>query len=161
MNSIKIRNGLSKTYVDVYTDKVLTALSSLAHFNLEIKLLMATRLNRRAERQKNKSKITFLDEDKTISRTTTQVKDARAGNFEGSSIQHDLQRQWIQGTGPAAKPNAPIESSIRNVAYALLSGADGWMFDGEDAERTRNLFYQSQISSRVSKQMNGVLNLLT
>src|SRR5690606_30921039 len=23
--------------------------------------------------------------------------------------------------------------SIRNVAYALLSGADGWMFDGEDA----------------------------
>ncbi|WP_246859567.1 hypothetical protein [Spirosoma sp. KCTC 42546] len=45
----------------------------------------------------------------------------------------DLQRQWIQGTGPAAKPNAPLESSIRNVAYALLSGADGWMFDGEDA----------------------------
>ena len=23
--------------------------------------------------------------------------------------------------------------SIRNVAHALLSGADGWMFDGEDA----------------------------
>ena len=44
-----------------------------------------------------------------------------------------MQRQWIQGTGPAAKPNSPTESSIRNVAYALLSGADGWMFDGEDA----------------------------
>src|SRR5262249_8670092 len=41
--------------------------------------------------------------------------------------------QWIQGTGPAAKPNAALESSIRNIAYALLSGADGWMFDGEDA----------------------------
>ncbi len=26
-----------------------------------------------------------------------------------------------------------MKSSIRNVAYALLSGADGWMFDGEDA----------------------------
>jgi malate synthase len=26
-----------------------------------------------------------------------------------------------------------VESNIRNVAYALLSGADGWMFDGEDA----------------------------
>ena len=25
------------------------------------------------------------------------------------------------------------DKSIRNVAYALLSGADGWMFDGEDA----------------------------
>src|SRR5262249_42961343 len=45
----------------------------------------------------------------------------------------DLQRQWIQGTGPAAKPDSPVEQSIRNVAYALLSGADGWMFDGEDA----------------------------
>ena len=61
------------------------------------------------------------------------MKDARSGKFEGSAIPADLQRQWIQGTGPAAKPNAPIENSIRNVAYALLSGADGWMFDGEDA----------------------------
>jgi malate synthase len=26
-----------------------------------------------------------------------------------------------------------VEAGIRNVAYALLSGADGWMFDGEDA----------------------------
>jgi len=26
-----------------------------------------------------------------------------------------------------------VESSIRNVAYALLSGVGGWMFDGEDA----------------------------
>ncbi|HEX7705286.1 MAG TPA: malate synthase, partial [Thermoanaerobaculia bacterium] len=45
----------------------------------------------------------------------------------------DLQRQWIQGTGPATKPRSTTESGIRNVAYALLSGADGWMFDGEDA----------------------------
>ena len=28
-----------------------------------------------------------------------------------------------------------MEASLRNVAYALLSGADGWMFDGEDALR--------------------------
>ena len=58
---------------------------------------------------------------------------ARAGDFLGSEIPHDLERQWIQGTGPATKPRAPLESGIRNVAYALLSGADGWMFDGEDA----------------------------
>ena len=44
-----------------------------------------------------------------------------------------LRRQWIQGTGPAARPHAPLKKSIRNIAYALLSGADGWMFDGEDA----------------------------
>ena len=40
-------------------------------------------------------------------------------------LPHDLQRQWLQGTGPAAKPNSPIKSSLRNVAYALLSGALG------------------------------------
>ena len=55
------------------------------------------------------------------------------GDFIGSEIPADLRRQWIQGTGPACKPRAPVERSIRNVAYALLSGADGWMFDGEDA----------------------------
>jgi malate synthase len=61
------------------------------------------------------------------------VRAAREGAFIGSEIPPDLRRQWIQGTGPAARPNAPVETSIRNVAYALLSGADGWMFDAEDA----------------------------
>src|SRR5205823_2155382 len=77
--------------------------------------------------------IAFLDPQATIARTKIKVQDARAGAFLGSEIPADLQCQWIQGTGPAAKPNAPVETSIRNVAYALLSGADGWMFDGEDA----------------------------
>src|SRR5262249_7188524 len=69
----------------------------------------------------------------TIARTSLTVRDTRAGRFEGSEIPADLERQWIQGTGPAAKPNTPVPRSIRNVAHALLSGADGWMFDGEDA----------------------------
>ena len=34
--------------------------------------------------------------------------DARDGRFAGSEIPPDLQRQWIQGTGPAAKPHAPV-----------------------------------------------------
>jgi len=75
----------------------------------------------------------FLDPSATIAGTDIRVQDARDGDFVGSPIPHDLQCQWIQGTGPAAKPRAPLERSIRNVAYALLSGADGWMFDGEDA----------------------------
>ena len=131
---------------------------------------MTARLNRRAERQKNKSRITFLDEDKIIARTTIKVKDARAGNFEGSLIPADLQRQWIQGTGPAAKPNAPIESSIRNVAYALLSGADGWMFDGEDAlgqiksmslDNQRNLklaIHKDDVFMKVAEQVASEMN---
>ena len=131
--NIAIRNKLAESYRDVYTSEVLTALSALAHFNNDIKSVMTTRLKRRANRQQQKSRITFLDPESLIPRTSITVKDARSGKFEGSTIPADLQRQWIQGTGPAAKPNAPIESSIRNVAYALLSGADGWMFDGEDA----------------------------
>ena len=70
------------------------------------------------------------------------------------TIPHDLQRQWIQGTGPAAKPNASLENSIRNVAYALLSGADGWMFDGEDALgqiRTMSLDNQRNLKLAIHK----------
>ena len=128
-----INGNIQQDYSDIYTPEVLKALSSLSHFNKEIKEAMSARIKRRAERQKQKKKITFLNADSFIPRTKIKVKDARDGKFEGAVIPADLQRQWIQGTGPAAKPNAPLESSIRNVAYALLSGADGWMFDGEDA----------------------------
>ncbi|MBM4118785.1 malate synthase [bacterium] len=65
--------------------------------------------------------------------TALTVAQARAGDFTGGEIPADLARQWIQGTGPGARPRATVEQSIRSVAYALLSGADGWMFDGEDA----------------------------
>ena len=134
MNSnIVIRGNLREAYRDIYTEAVLSILSELSYFNNDIKSVMAARLKRRTDRQQNKERIRFLDPDATIPRTNIKVKDARDGRFEGSTIPNDLQRQWIQGTGPAAKPNAPTESSIRNVAYALLSGADGWMFDGEDA----------------------------
>ncbi len=82
---------------------------------------------------KNERRIGFLDPAALIPRTALTVEQARAGQFEGSEIPHDLQRQWVQGTGPAARPRAALEEGLRNVAYALLSGADGWMFDGEDA----------------------------
>jgi malate synthase len=94
---------------------------------------MAARLERRKERMEQKRRIIFLDPESFIPRTQIKVQEAREGRFEGVVIPHDLQRQRIQGTGPAAKPNAPLQSSIRNVAYALLSGADGWMFEAEDA----------------------------
>src|ERR1051325_7176785 len=128
-----IRDNLAQAYSDVYTPEVLSALAFMVPFNKEIKQAMDARIKRRSDRQKNSSYINFLDPESTIPGTTIKVQDARDGKFEGAVIPADLQRQWIQGTGPATKPNAPLESSIRNVAYALLSGADGWMFDGEDA----------------------------
>jgi len=90
-------------------------------------------MDRRRRRAAKGEHLSFLPETAVIDGTTITVADARAGRFEGAEIPHDLQRQWIQGTGPATKPRSSTASGLRNVAYALLSGADGWMFDGEDA----------------------------
>jgi malate synthase len=169
-SDLKIRGNLKVSYSDVYTSEVLKALSAMAHFNIAIKEVMDVRIKRRALRQQTGQRITFLENGSTILRTDIKVEDARAGKFEGSVIPSDLQRQWIQGTGPAAKPDAPLESSIRNIAYALLSGADGWMFDGEDAlgqidsmslDNQRNLKLAiskdpifMKVATKVSEEMN-------
>jgi malate synthase len=120
-------------YPDVFTPDALRALEALAPLDAKRKALMDARMRRRADRAKRRQPIGFLDPAATIGGTEIKVADARAGNFAGGDIPKDLQRQWIQGTGPAARPGASVEVGLRNVAYALLSGADGWMFDGEDA----------------------------
>lgn len=169
--SFEIRSNLQDTYPDVYTPEALRALSALAPFNKDVKKAMAERTERRQQRIQQKQRITFLDPEGFIPGTNINVQDARDGKFEGAVIPADLQRQWIQGTGPAAKPNAPVESSIRNVAYALLSGADGWMFDGEDAlgqtgtmslDNQRNLKLAIagdslflKVAEKVAGEMNG------
>src|SRR5262245_1324394 len=130
---LQYRGGVIETYPDVFTPAALEALEALAPLNLARLEIMTTRIGRRLARASERKRIDFLDPDSLIPRTTIRVQDARDGNFEGSEIPADLGRQWIQGTGPATKPRATVESGLRNVAYALLSGADGWMFDGEDA----------------------------
>src|SRR5262245_15825106 len=130
---IEIRGNLERDYADVYTPQAVAALDALASLDADRMALMKDRIDRRAARARNHDTINFLDPQSTIGRTTIKVQDARAGAFVGGEIPGDLKRQWIQGTGPAAKPNSPVDKSIRNVAYALLSNADGWMFDGEDA----------------------------
>ena len=131
--TLEIRAHLEREYEDVYTPEVLDAMRALAGFNEQRRRLMRERIERRARRAREGERIAFLDASATIAGTDIGVRAARDGRFAGSEIPHDLQRQWIQGTGPGAKPNTPVARSIRNVAYALLSGADGWMFDGEDA----------------------------
>lgn len=133
LTNLLIRDNLQELYSDVYTTEALAALSALLPFNATVKEVMEARIARRNRRHKNQERITFLAPEDYIPRTRIKVQDARDGKFKGAEIPRDLQRQWIQGTGPAAKPNSDLKSSIRNVAYALLSGADGWMFDGEDA----------------------------
>ena len=169
-NQISIRDNLRSSYQDVYTPESLNAINLLAQFNEERLELMAKRIQRRTDRFEKKEKISFLNPNQKIPGTDILVQDARDGKFVGSEIPHDLQKQWIQGTGPAAKPNSPIEKSIRNVAYALLSGADGWMFDGEDAlgqistmslDNQRNLklaIDQDPIFLKVALQVAGQMN---
>lgn len=169
-STLEIRSNLEQDYADVFTPQALAALEALAPLDADRKVLMAARIERRAARYRNRERITFLDPKATIERTRIKVEDARRGNFVGSEIPADLRRQWIQGTGPAAKPNAPLENSIRNVAYALLSGADGWMFDGEDAlgqistmslDNQRNLklaIHYAPEFLKVAEQVAGEMN---
>ena len=133
MTSLQIRDNLEQTYSDVFTPEVLSSLSYLSDLNNERLAIMKKRMERRQKRAENLEMINFPNPDDKIDGTDLTVQDARSGRFIGPEIPADLQCQWIQGTGPGAKPNTTIERSIRNVAYALLSGADGWMFDGEDA----------------------------
>ncbi len=130
---LEVRGGLRREYPDVLTDEAIAALHALVPLNRERLAVMAARVERRRERLRDGRPIGFLDPAATIPRTDVTVEAARAGDFEGSEIPNDLERQWVQGTGPAARPRATVEQGLRNVAYALLSGADGWMFDGEDA----------------------------
>jgi malate synthase len=167
---LEIRGNLESAYADVFTPEAVAALEALAGFDADRKAVMAARIERRAARARNQQRIAFLDPQSAIARTKIKVQDARTGAFLGAEIPKDVQRQWIQGTGPAAKPNAPVEKSIRNVAYALLSGADGWMFDGEDAlgqistmslDNQRNLklaIQRDPVFTKVAEQVAGEMN---
>src|SRR5206468_10059860 len=96
---LEIRGNLETAYADVYTPEAVAALEALAGLDADRKALMAARIERRAARARNHERIAFLDPQATIARTRIKVQDARAGNFIGTGIPSDLQRQWIQGTG--------------------------------------------------------------
>jgi malate synthase len=170
MSPLEIRGSLRQTYPDVLTPAVIDILEALAPFDADRKAVMDARLARRRSRAQNRRRVGFLDPAATIPRTGITVQQARDGQFAGSEIPADLQRQWIQGTGPAARPDASTAQSIRNIAYALLSGADGWMFDGEDAlgqlstmslDNQRNLklaIHRDPLFLRVAEGVAGEMN---
>jgi malate synthase len=131
--ALQIRAGLERLYPDIYSPEAMEALAALAPLDEARRALLSARIERRAARARDCRGPGFLPAQAIIPGSEITVEDARAGKFTGSEIPADLQRQWVQGTGPGTRPNQPTEKSLRNVAYALLSGADGWMFDGEDA----------------------------
>jgi len=154
--SLEVRGHLADTYADIYTPAALEALRALAPLDRDRHALMSARIDRRTTRAREHRRIEFLDPAARIGRTTLTVQQARDGDFEGSAIPSDLRRQWIQGTGPGARPNAPVAQNLRNVAYALLSGADGWMFDGEDAlGQVSTMSLDNQRSLRLAIHRDG------
>jgi malate synthase len=167
---LQIRPGVKERYEDVLTPTGLDVLEAVAPFNGERQRIMRERIERRAARARDGRRIDFLPPELIIPRTKLTVRQARDGQFDGSEIPPDLQRQWIQGTGPGTKPRAGVRAGIRNVAYALLSGADGWMFDGEDAlgqvetmslDNHRNLqlaFAYAPIFLEVAEEVAGEMN---
>jgi len=168
--SIELAPNVRDAYDDVLTDAALAAIELLAPFDDERRDLMSERIDRRRRRAERKERLQFLDPATRIGGSTLTVQAARDGRFEGSEIPADLRRQWIQGTGPAARPHSSVETSIRNVAYALLSGADGWMFDAEDAlgqlgtmslDNQRNLklaIGRAPLFRTVAEQVAGEMN---
>jgi malate synthase len=164
------RPAVADAYSDVYSAEARRALDVLAPFDRDRRAAMTARMERRLARARAHERLDFLDPASTIPRTNIRVADARRGAFQGSDIPPALRRQWIQGTGPAARPHASLEVGLRNVAYALLSGADGWMFDGEDAlgqlstmslDNQRNLKHAIDrtpvfldVAERVAREMN-------
>ncbi|MCK9485549.1 MAG: malate synthase [Dehalococcoidia bacterium] len=154
---LQFRGDVREAYADVFTPQAVAALEALAPLEVERREAMAARIARRLARTSGQEGIDFLDPHAVIPRTSIRVEDARAGRFSGGEVPHDLRRQWIQGTGPAARPGSPLETSLRSVAYALLSGADGWMFDGEDAlGQVSTMSLDSQRSLRIAFQREAV-----
>src|SRR6187200_307264 len=167
---LEIRRNTRGSYPDVFTTQALDGLHALAPLDDNRKAVMAKRIARRDARARAGQRIAFLDPASEIPGTRIRVEDARLGAFVGSAIPTDLQRQWIQGTGPAARSGVSTEKSIRNIAYALLSGADGWMFDGEDAlgqlstmalDNQRNLklaIHRDSVFMRTAEQVAAEMN---
>ena len=104
IGDLEIRDGVLESYPDVFTKACLDVLVALAPYNSERRALMDARTRRRQQRIAEGRSIGFLDPAEVIPGTTLAVSRARAGQFAGSAIPKDLERQWIQGTGPAARP---------------------------------------------------------
>ncbi|HTL69657.1 MAG TPA: phosphoenolpyruvate carboxykinase (GTP) [Candidatus Eisenbacteria bacterium] len=142
------QGDLLAAYSDVFTPEALRVLEALAPLDAERRALLKDRLERRKRRGEGEP-LSFRREDELIPQygaAPITVKDAREGKFEGSPIPQELQRQWVQLTGPAV--------TLRNVAHALLSGADGWMADGEDAmgqNKTTSLDTQRSLKKALAR----------
>ena len=100
--SLEIRGNLQSDYPDVYTNEALAALEALAPLDTDRKAVMRARIERRNARSRNKQRITFLDPQRDDRANKDQSSGCTRRQLCRQRDSQDLQRQWIQGTGPAA-----------------------------------------------------------
>jgi len=101
---LALRANVQRQYEDILTPEAVAALEALAPLNARRRELMQASLDRRAARQRERARITFLEPGTRLGGSDLTAAQAREGSFEGGSIPADLERQWIQGTGPATRP---------------------------------------------------------
>ena len=134
MSALEFRSNVLAAYPDVLTPEAVAALEALAPLDAARDEVMRARIARRADRARRPaadrvSRSRQHDRADTASPSRTP---ATAGSM-GSEIPPTCSGSGFRAPARRRGRNAPTATSIRNVAYALLSGADGWMFDGEDA----------------------------
>ena len=86
IRTIEVRSAVEREYGDVYTSPALAAMTALASYNADRRLLMTSRTQRRLCRAREKQSIAFLEADSLIGRSEIRVQDARDGTFIGSEI---------------------------------------------------------------------------
>ena len=132
--ALEFRKTVRADYPDVITDRRRARAGSAGALRCRAQAVMAARIERRAERARKRERIGFLDPERRHRRHV----DHGQGRARGQFRRRRDSRTICSGNGSRAPvrrrgPGASVEVGLRNVAYALLSGADGWMFDGEDA----------------------------
>ncbi len=83
---LEIARDVEREYADLFTPEARAVLAALARFEPARRTLMQERMQRRAERWATKTRISFLDPNAVIPRTTLTVRDAREGKFAGPEI---------------------------------------------------------------------------
>jgi len=128
-NTLIIRDNLQEVYPDVYTDETLSLLSELTYFNSEIQDIMDLRIKRRAERQQNNVRISFLDSESKIPRTDIKVR----GNLMGLSY---LPIFSVNGSRALVRPQNQMQNWRAASAMWLMLCYPALM-DGCSTERMR------------------------
>ena len=105
MSVLEFRSNVLAAYPDVLTPEAVAALEALAPLDAARQEVMRARIATAGRARANTAADRVPRSRPARSRgRASRVQDARDGRFDGSEIPADLQRQWIQGTGPGGAP---------------------------------------------------------